>query len=459
MADTRLTGASVVMGTPFYMAPEQLRNSRDVDARADVYSVGVMLYELLTGNVPTGVPKPVSELLKKVPTELDAIIARCVEPDPKNRFQSATELRRALAPIREAVLAGETTKTRRRTTRIKVGPGRFRRPLGAAFAALLLTATLFGVYRAEARMRALGGARPEAPAAAEGVADRFDSVTALVLRAQDAADRRSQRVEGQLRTAFDAGDDIWADAQRAHEAGDPEAARLAQYALQCYLATLMWPEGMVFVPPGATDANGKRVSVPPFFIDETEVTAGKFRQFCERTPGGWPCHLPPEYPADRPVVMVAYYDALAYAATQGKLLPTEAQWARAAYGADPVDYPWGSAWEDGAAKTLGIGDPGAPATVKSYGKDLTRMGCWDMAGNVTEWTRTVSGAGGEDTGDAAPDFKATIAVRGGNFSAGPASLTRSFAAEFEKRDMTLGFRCVLEIPTRRDIVENVLSKA
>ncbi|MBP8129032.1 MAG: SUMF1/EgtB/PvdO family nonheme iron enzyme [Candidatus Hydrogenedentes bacterium] len=459
MADTRLTGASVVMGTPFYMAPEQLRNSRDVDARADVYSVGVMMYELLTGNVPTGVPKAVSEIMKAVPPELDAVIGRCVEPDPKNRFQNATELRQAIAPLRQALQTGGRLKTGRRTAGAGGGGGRLRRPLGAALAALLLAATAFGVYRAEMSARGLAPEQEETSAAPEGTAERYDLLAPLVLRAREAADTRSQRVEGALRKAYDAGEEVWQTAQQRNEADGAEAARLAECALQCYLACLMWPKEMVFIPPGETEVNGARVTVPPFFIDETEVTAGKYREFCERAPGGWVNPLPQDYAPDWPAVLVAYYDAQAYAAANQKLLPTEAQWARAAYGNIPADYPWGNSWEEGAAKTLGTGDAGMPATVKSYGKDLSRYGCWDMAGNVTEWTRSPFAPKDEAQPGGTPDFGVPMAVRGGHYNAAAVRLTDSFAASYEKRDPTLGFRCVLEIPTRRDIVESILDKA
>lgn len=459
MADTRLTGASVVMGTPFYMAPEQLRNSRDVDSRADVYSVGVMMYELLTGNVPTGVPKPASEIVKAIPPELDVIIGRCVEADPRNRFQNATELRQALEPLRQRLLAGETIRSKGRTTRARGEKARLRRPLGAALAALLLAATAFGVYRAEVIARGTVVETVQAPAAPAATADRFELLAPLVRRAREAADKRSQRVEGSLRKAFDAGEGVWKHAQQLAEEDNPDAVRFAEYALQCYLASLMWPEGMVFIPPGETEVNGMRVAVAPFFIDETEVTAAKFRQFCERVPGGWACPLPQEYAPDWPAVLVTYYDAQAYAATQGKLLPTEAQWARAAYGDAPADYPWGNSWEEGAAKSIGTGDAGMPAAVKSYGKDLTRFGCWDMAGNVTEWTRSLFASSGEASPQGEADFGLRVAVRGGNFNAGAVRLTDSFAEKYETRIMTLGFRCVLEIPTRRDIVESILSKA
>ncbi|MCX5759184.1 MAG: serine/threonine-protein kinase [Candidatus Hydrogenedentes bacterium] len=102
LMDTRgLTGPAVVMGTPFYMSPEQLKDSGSVDARADIYSVGVVLYEILTGNMPMGMPRPASQLTREVPPALDPIIAKCVDPEPAKRYQNVRELRAALLPIRK----------------------------------------------------------------------------------------------------------------------------------------------------------------------------------------------------------------------------------------------------------------------------------------------------------------------------------------------------------------------
>lgn len=104
---TQYTSIATVMGTPYYMSPEQLRDSHDVDQRADIFSTGVVLYELLTGYRPTGIPKPASEMARDVPPLMDTIISHCVEPDRDKRFQNATEVRTAIHPVLQVLREGK----------------------------------------------------------------------------------------------------------------------------------------------------------------------------------------------------------------------------------------------------------------------------------------------------------------------------------------------------------------
>jgi serine/threonine protein kinase len=107
-----MTSTNAVLGSPAYMSPEQLRDSKSVDVRTDVWSMGVVIYELLTRGLPFDgdnvvalfaaiqerPPRSARELRPDVPAALDAALQRCLRADPRERFASVAELAAAIAP-------------------------------------------------------------------------------------------------------------------------------------------------------------------------------------------------------------------------------------------------------------------------------------------------------------------------------------------------------------------------
>jgi serine/threonine protein kinase len=94
-----LTQTGMAMGTPDYVAPETLMFGSDVDGRADLYAVGVMLYQMLTGDIPRGMFKMPSQKFQSIDPRFDDIVRRALEHDRDERYQSSLELRRDLDVI------------------------------------------------------------------------------------------------------------------------------------------------------------------------------------------------------------------------------------------------------------------------------------------------------------------------------------------------------------------------
>jgi hypothetical protein len=467
VASSSLTSASVVMGTPQYMSPEQLKDSRGVDGRADLFSIGVVLYEMLTGNLPTGVPKPASQVMQEVPPSLDPIIAKCVEPDPANRYQSARELRDALRPIREVLQTGADLDEEKKPAK----PGRqgaLRKLAGAAVVLVILSLGGLGLVGAEKGRHARMAAIPAGTAATvsdPGVARTFEQRFAPIARHveqlhADAAGAARPEDAAALRI----GEECWDAAKRAAGQGrEEEALRDALRALQCFTAlTSLTPPGMVFIPPGAADVDGKTLFVEGFYIDQYEVTAQDYHDYVMGL------EVPPAvgYTASGPAVSgVPFYWAQGYAAAEGKRIPTEAEWVWAAYGyeeyaglpdlqsiAQASETSEEGEQPDGGNEHVaepvvfvcGETDPAVNrAQEPTLAADITRTKCLYMGGNVREWT--ASPTSGQS--DRPPSFGTVLVVRGA-LSACPLKKALESRSEAYYQDALpcLGFRCVQSVP-------------
>jgi predicted Ser/Thr protein kinase len=97
--DVSLTGTQQVMGTLRYMAPEQIEGTKAVDHRADIYSLGVVFYELLTGELPIGRFAPPSKKVQ-IDVRLDEVVLRALEKEPEQRYQHASEVKTEVEAIR-----------------------------------------------------------------------------------------------------------------------------------------------------------------------------------------------------------------------------------------------------------------------------------------------------------------------------------------------------------------------
>jgi len=258
---------------------------------------------------------------------------------------------------------------------------------------------------------------------------------------------------------------------------------------------------MVYVPAGnftmgSTTGNSNEqpvhtVFIDVFWIDKYEVTNAEFKRFMDAggyttqafwSPAGWSQrqssgwtqpefwatgenHSGPAWPGF-PVVGVSWYEAEAYANFVGKRLPTEAEWEKAARGADERTYPWGSSIDGGRANYWASGDPydnnstpvgfydgrSHPAPLFQTADSPSPCGAYDMAGNVFEWVKdwyqsdyySVS----PSSNPPGPVSGASRVLRGGAWNYGPSYLRSAYRgyAPPGSRNCGYGFRCARTLP-------------
>jgi serine/threonine protein kinase/tetratricopeptide (TPR) repeat protein len=156
-----ITGKGVMIGTPEYMSPEQVE-AKEIDSRTDIYSLGIILYEMLTGSLPfeadtpfaVGVkqksepPEDPRELNPRIAPELSALILKCLEKDKENRFHSVSEIDNELAkieqgiPTTEKLVADKKTRASREIT-VQLSPRRILIPALVIIAAIVVVAFLW----------------------------------------------------------------------------------------------------------------------------------------------------------------------------------------------------------------------------------------------------------------------------------------------------------------------------
>ncbi|MBW2526387.1 MAG: SUMF1/EgtB/PvdO family nonheme iron enzyme [Deltaproteobacteria bacterium] len=462
-ASGALTETGMLLGSPPYMSPEQLEGSKDVDLRSDLWSLGVIIYEALTGRRPfegssyVGVGAAVlqgkyplaSELRAGLPPTIDDWFAKVLCLEPEGRFASAREMVDAF--VSQPFGGGEPVVVLR-------DPGDEEAP--PEFATTMPAPV----------------AREDAEPQAVSLEPTADHAPALAKRPAAVPQRGRRR-----RMA-------WA------------AAAALAVVVGVGVATSMGSSSMGSCPPGMALINGGTFqmgsaegadtptdetprhaeAVEPFCLDLTEVTVKAYAgcdscpaaprevEFEGLTPNGRAflsqfCNAAKQI--DHPINCIDWYQAQAYCSAQGKRLPTEQEWELAARGTEGRLYPWGDAAPAAGRlnacggecsrmlterlEKIGKGpwpamypeDDAAPTTAPagSIPAGATPAGVLDLAGNVWEWTASpYCPFGNPDCGDS------RRVLRGGGWDTVERSdvrAARRYPSAPSARARSVGFRC------------------
>jgi len=139
LSEISITGAGVMIGTPEYMSPEQVEG-KEVDQRSDIYSLGVILYEMVTGRVPfegdtaftigmkhkSEIPKDPQEINRLIPEDLSRLILKCMEKDKENRHKNTVDLLADLSKIESISSVGEGILQKKKPKTTKTGESGWR---------------------------------------------------------------------------------------------------------------------------------------------------------------------------------------------------------------------------------------------------------------------------------------------------------------------------------------------
>lgn len=421
------TGQGQTLGTVLYMSPEQLKDAAHVTPASDVYSVGVIAYEFLTGCRPfvaENLAEYVYDIVQtpaprfaernpraKVPPGVENLVLRCLEKDPRRRPASAAEF---AAELRQLALPPP----------VPSGSGRATRRAILAAAVPLLGVGGYAIWRS--RHPAPVIAVPPKPLPPE-----------IPLPANWKAAAGAKEIS----TA----DARYPSAIERHVEGvnDPVVARL-----------------VVPVPNPK-----RRTSVPdPFYIMENKVWVGLFAAFASaQTKEANAPQSKASADPRLPVMNVTGLDAESFAAWLGGathgLLPTQDQWDEAAgvYAKEQPDHPEGpfqGKWDENAPRQsrshpeIAVnfaeqGDADGPVAVGLATRDISPSGCRDMSGNGREWTRRP-----EEEKDDASNI---VFLRGGSFRDTKPATYESIKASkkrrwpFDTSDAQIGFRVVIEV--------------
>jgi formylglycine-generating enzyme required for sulfatase activity/dienelactone hydrolase len=459
---TAMTRTGTTVGTVGYMSPEQIAG-QGVDARTDVWSLGVVFYQLLSGRLPfageneialirsiaDGQPRPLREVRPDVPPAIEAVIARALQKDLRERYASAREFLHDIEALREPTRSARVDATAATVARPIAPSGMSRRTIAAASAVLIVVA-------------AAGGWFGYRTIRARNAAQIIPEIRGLVEKEQYAAAlRRMHAVPSQLETdprivelrkRYFFPLTIRTTPPGAHVYGkgygEPDAewidmgvAPVETYGTQGYFrwrvtkpgyepletangslvaadftlaAEGTVPAGMVAIPGGTVSlATGAQIRIPPYFIDRYEVTNKDFKRFVDA--GGYRTQSYWQQPFVKDGRTIGWDEGIAeFRDTTGRAGP--ATWELATYPEGQDDWPVaGVSWYEAEAYARFAGK--ALPTVHHWriaaglatgqnvfsnilewsnfsGKGVARVGeykglapygTYDMAGNVKEW--------------------------------------------------------------------------
>jgi eukaryotic-like serine/threonine-protein kinase len=457
--ESGVTTTGLIIGTPEYMSPEQAEG-RPIGPQSDIYSAGILFYEMLTGDVPfradtpmataikhiKDTPRQLRELCPRAPERLERLVMRMLAKRTAERWQTAGEIRELLEKRTSLFTTPDSTVEASQPSELE----RMKR----------FDETKKEKHQEESRAQQLAKktlAPPPPLRSSPSFPWKWAALLALgIVLVGGAVIAYKQKIVTLNKVSFPGFGKF---------AGSSNDMVLVP-AGECLIGTsedaakriaALFPDS----EPGWTkdEKPAHRVSVKAFYMDSHEVTNEEYKKFLDITKHpapfsdeewakeyNWQNNTYPPGKEKHPVVLVSWEDAQAYARWAEKRLPTETEWERAARGGvEDALWPWGDEW-DAAKVNTWEGEARGTRPVGSYPPN--QYGLYDLAGNVWEWCsdwyREGYQAGDSDRDPQGPSVGVNKVARGGSWS------NNGFTSRCAERKQlnpksqfnSIGFRCV-----------------
>lgn len=477
------TATMVGMGTPAYMAPEQVRG-HDPTPQTDIYALGVVLYEMLTGGrrpftgeqaATTGstsekvrweqlnlqAPSP-RTYNPEISPSVEAVVLRCLSKDPVYRFGTTIDLLNALEQaMGEAAITVPPRAVEARAAPLTEASAVDDAPPEPEPAAVIEPASASRMEK-----RQVPPAKPAAPSARKprqkATPDKPAPKPASPQATAAAQPIRHRKVPAWLWVVAAvvmigvAIGGVALSRTTCQRSGLPVAACAGVTLNKDWTPYTKEIGGveMALVPAGCFQMgsdSGSSDERPvhkvcfekPYWIDVYEVTNSQFAEL-----GGQAGHSSTWTDAERPRESIAWTEAGDFCQKRGARLPTEAEWEYAARGSDGLVYPWGNTWDD----TLAVWSTSQTASVGSKPGGVSWVGALDLSGNVWEWVSDWYSDGYYGTltdgvtSPQGPDGGAYRVLRGGSWNHHNSNNLRATYRYWlypDGRNRNIGFRCAL----------------
>jgi len=398
---TQLTGVGGVIGTPTYMSPEQARGDANISGQSDIYALGAVFYEMLTGQMPYEADTPLAVLFKHItepvpnilnvspelPQSIGLINERAMAKEPEDRFATAAEMLDALNKVvTDEFAASSISDFQPKNVAILetiVEAPVSKRPspmflVGIGVGVFLLVLVGYGLYAAGV----FGGQATNAPPNNTLGADNKSPDEQVVAAIQPTSTNTSEPTDTPVPSQTPAPQPTNTPLPTVTATFPPPQVGDIRSALLPSGQTV----DMIFIPGGefimgSEDEEARDDEMPEhlvetgdYWIDRTEVTNSQFSDFVEAAghvtvaeelgfgttyteENGWGRSdgadwLHPYGPnsdltglEDHPVVLMSWFDANAFCSWRNGRLPSEAEWEKAARGAYGLIYPWGNVFD------------------------------------------------------------------------------------------------------------------